>query len=155
VPNCSFEDTVACPDSYGQIDKANGWSSYGSSPDYFNSCCPWTMVHVPNNAFGFQYPANGNAYAGFIAYDELSPYSNKEFIGRALSQQLSIGQKYYVSFKLNLPKKDTASINMDDCITFACNNIGILFSTVSYDTIHPAPVNNFAPFLPIQLLLTH
>src|SRR4051812_43656962 len=72
VPNSSFEDTVACPNSISQIDRATGWSSYRQSPDYFNSCAYITYPNAsePSNIWGYQYSRTGNAYAGFIAYQK-------------------------------------------------------------------------------------
>lgn len=144
VPNPSFEDTIQCPGiGEGYINYASGWKSYGSSPDYFNNCnhANWG---VPNNVFGYQTASTGNAYAGFIAYDKSIPHTDKEFIGRQLSQSLIIGQKYFVSFKLNLPKKDTSNINNYDCAVFACNKLGVLFTNAVYDEFNPPVDNNFA-----------
>lgn len=144
VPNPSFEDTVACPGTAeGYINYAIGWNSYGVSPDYFNNC-NFAYWGVPSNVFGYQNASTGNAYAGIIAYDKGVPHTDKEFIGRQLSQSLIIGQKYFVSFKVNLPKKDTSTTNQIDCAVFACNKLGILFTNTVYDEFNPPSDNNFA-----------
>jgi hypothetical protein len=54
VPNPSFEDTVACPTTANQVDRAVGWYPSRNSPDYFNGC-DWIngLMGVPNNAVGF------------------------------------------------------------------------------------------------------
>src|SRR5690606_32613561 len=83
VPNWSFEDTVACPTSLTQIDKAIGWSSYRQSPDYFNSCAPVNYpqnVSVPTNQWGDQFAKTGNAYAGFVTFT-LGASNSREYIG--------------------------------------------------------------------------
>lgn len=58
----------------------------------------------------------------------------------ALSSSLSIGTKYYVSFKVSLCAIDSAL-----GYTYATNKLGISFSTISYNAYtNPAPIVNFA-----------
>ena len=142
VPNPSFEEFTLCPDGEN-INNSNGWSTYGSSPEYFNSCAinKW---NVPNNYIGYQKASTGNAYVGIIAYDKSVPHTDKEYFGRQLSQNLTIGKKYYVSFKVNLPKKDPSKINKNDCVVFACNKLGVLFTNTMYGEFNPPSENNFA-----------
>lgn len=125
VPNPGFEQYTSCPDDLCQIHRATGWNAWGYSPDYFNSCAIWPIISVPYNTFGFQYPATGNGYAGFYAYDSLNvPACGlcREYIGTQLISPLVIGQSYYVKFKVSLA----------DLSTYAVNNIGILLLTTSY-----------------------
>lgn len=131
VPNPSFEDTVACPISVDQVSDAIGWSSYKSTPDYFNSCAA-TIATVPNNQFGYQQPYSGNAYCGFYTFNHSSFY--REIIGGQLSSSLIIGQKYFVSFQVVL----TA---VGQCAT---DRIGAKFSTVPFSFSSPVPINNSA-----------
>ena len=121
VPNPSFEDTVACPFSSGDIDMSTGWTTYCGSPDFFNSCNQFDWG-VPNNIFGYQEPASGNAYAGFATFSSDLPDS-REFPVCNLTSPLSIGTKYYVSFKVSL------SLNSISLTNSASNNIGAMFST--------------------------
>ncbi len=134
VPNPSFEDYSFCPNYSGQVYKAIGWSSYGNSPDYFNLCSSSILVSVPNNSFGNQCATTGNGYCGFYSYVPFNNY--REFIGIQLTSQLCIGEKYYISFK----------INVADNFNCATNKLGVLFSTIHYNDTIIAPINNFAHF---------
>jgi len=137
VPNPSFEDTVACPFSLIQLYQAEGWTINVNSSDYFHTCAsPYSHVTVPE-AFGFQYPHTGNAYAGFSAKRRDWYWGeNREYLGRELSSQLIPGTRYYVSFYVNL-----------NYLLCGVNKIGMLFTNnfLGDTTILPAPlINNFA-----------
>lgn len=144
VPNPSFEDTIACP-SNGFITNAQDWQPYSSSPDYFNSCVPsWSIYSVPDNYFGLQSAASGQAYAGIFCYveGEIDYSVDREILGTNLITPLNIGQKYYVSFKvaLTLNTQNTGS-------SLAINKLGVLFSTVPYTNTNSStipPIQNFA-----------
>ena len=124
VPNPSFEDTVSCPFSSGEMVKATGWTSFCGTPDYFNSCNQFDWG-VPNNIFGYQQAATGDAYAGFATYSSDSPDS-REFPVCIFSVPLNIGTKYYVSFKVAL------SLNSLSLTNYASNNIGAAVTTGGY-----------------------
>ncbi len=133
VPNPSFEDTVACPDNFGQIDKAANWYSFGQTPDYLNSCGIVGGSGVPVNFGGYQVSSNGNAYIGI--YNSYPPYTlYREYAGAHLLTPLLVGTKYYLSFKINMANNSSA----------ASNNMGVLFSTVSYSTFNSVPIVNHA-----------
>jgi OOP family OmpA-OmpF porin len=133
VPNPSFEAYDTCPSNVGEVARAISWNVCGNTPDYFNTCATSTVVEVPNNAFGYQIPASGNAYCGLYTFG--SDY--REFLGARLTTPLGIGQKYFVSFKVS---------RSNDVGAFArsTNKQGALFTTVQYSQSSPAPVNNFA-----------
>jgi hypothetical protein len=130
VPNPSFEVKDSCPSGFNQIGDAVGWFIARETPDYFNTCATYPGVSIPSNNFGYQYPASGNAYAGFYAKDLNIEY--REFLGARLITPLQIGTKYFVSFKVNL--------------SWVCgvNKIGALFSTVQYSYATPALICNCA-----------
>jgi len=141
VPNCSFEDTLKCPD--GGVDgNVKDWSCFGGdSPDYFNACFNgWPGFGVPANILGFQYAATGNAYTGIVPYCGTNCVPGREWIGTQLIEPLNIGQTYYVSFKTSFAGDEYDPWE----IRYATNKLGILFSTVSYDCSVVPPVNNFA-----------
>ena len=97
VPNGSFEDTVACPWTDGQINYAVGWfKPTPASSDLIHSC----NFAVPQNFFGYQNAKTGNAYAGFYTYHPLwSPDSSyREYICVKLTDSLVAGKKYDVEF---------------------------------------------------------
>jgi hypothetical protein len=131
VPNPSFENYISCPTALNQIYTCQDWHSFGYVPDYLNVCASNPQVSVPNNYYGYQVPASGNAYAVFLNVHVPSP--TRDFIGAQLLQPLVIGQTYYVSLKISL-------------VGFSCptNKMGVLFSTLPFDSIHPPPLNNFA-----------
>jgi hypothetical protein len=138
IPNPSFEDTISCPTGDNQINKAVGWVLTRTSPDYFNSCATIASnASVPENIFGYQYAATGNAYAGFWAKESTTLY--KEHFGTQLISNLQIGMRYFVSLKVNLSPKNG---NVTDYC--AINKIGVLFSTINYGLFYPSPVNNYA-----------
>lgn len=135
VLNPSFEDTVGCPDNYSTLSDetihAKGWSSFYATPDYFNSCNANQIVGVPNNFFGHQNAASGNAYMGLYSYQyQTGVY--REIVGCKLLKPLVPGNKYYASIKVNLA----------DSSNLASNNIGLGFSTIFYDfSVNPVPIN--------------
>jgi hypothetical protein len=138
VPNPSFEDTVYCPWGTNQLDACANWLNFGNSPDYFNTCTGFGGPPLNYN-FGFQYPHSGNAMAGIVIYrNPNSPNgpNYREFIGNKLSSNLIIGSKYYFSFFTNF------SYILNTAI--ASNNIGMKFSTTTYDSCCPPPLNNFS-----------
>lgn len=129
VPNPSFENYSTCPTNSNQLNgnTGNWFANLIFTPDYFNVCHPYsnipnnTFPGVPNNFFGFQYAATGNAYAGFVAY-YYGQAETREFISTQLTSPLSIGTKYFVSFKVNM------AWQLFGDVANACNNIGIRFS---------------------------
>ncbi|MEO5571974.1 MAG: T9SS type A sorting domain-containing protein [Bacteroidia bacterium] len=137
VPNPSFESYSLCPTGADEIDKAVGWSSSRNSPDYYNACATSiSTVSIPFNIFGYQYPASGNAYAGFWAKNA---NNYREYFGVQLISNLQIGTKYYVSIKVSLSPNPVFSRYC------GVNKIGALFSTVYYNTFNnPAPLNNYS-----------
>lgn len=137
VPNPSFEDYAICPNSFSQISRATGWWSARPTADYFNICSPYyprpyTCVNVPSNSFGDRTPASGNGYAGVIGkqgHDE-----HREHIGGELISSLQVGVRYYVSFKVSAGPYDNF---YQRC---GINKLGMLFSTLKYDSISPSPI---------------
>jgi len=152
VPNPSFEDTLSCPDWPSQINRALGWTNVFSSPDYVNSCAPETStpapVSVPNNVWGNQYAATGQAYAGFGTYQE-NIVNTREIIGTTLKQALEIGETYYVSFKVSSADIQSNGVNAGG---YAVNKIGAYFSKTSFPII---PTTGGIPNTPILPNFSH
>ncbi len=118
VVNSSFEDSLYCPKTLGQIDACIGWKSAINTPDYF--CCKNPDSGVPSNDWGYQKSGSGNAYAGLIVYSSLST-DQREIIISKLSNSLIKGKKYYVSFKYNRANNTR----------YATNKLGVTFSTLN------------------------
>jgi len=137
VPNPSFENVIQCPFSFGLEAYTSDWKSARETPDYYNSCATWWGTSIPTNLYGYQQAYAGNAYIGMLTYrSDSSLYT--EAVSVQLTTPLSIGQTYYVSFRLNLTIDNFTESNT------ANNKIGIQFSTVSYSPSNPSPINNFA-----------
>ncbi len=120
VPNPSFEDTVSCPATGGQVTAlCKNWiSATSASPDYFHRCSA-VNVGVPSNFSGYQQPHSGNAYLGLVTHNSNQTYY--EYVGVNIPP-LYTGAKYEVSMWLNRSNN----------YRFATDNIGIFF----YDTIN-------------------
>jgi len=150
VPNPSFEQYNSCPNIYCGISLATGWHSAGYTPDYYNSCdSPNGQFEwgTPSNAYGYQYPASGNAYAGIETYGN---FNLREFLSAKLIAPMAIGKKYFVSFKVS---------RVDRIVSCANNKLGVLFSTVSYnlanDSCNDVPglmPHNFAHVYSTQII---
>jgi len=138
VPNSSFEDSVACPDQIGQVDLAVGWVNWGVTPDYFNACANSSapLYGVPVNWRGFQQAHFGQAYMGLFTFADLIQ-NYREYIGRALSSPLVIGQTYFVSLWVCRAEQLLCS--------HASDKIGVRFTTVAnYSIVNPDTALNNA-----------
>ncbi len=145
ILNPNFEQCSQCPDAVGQINRCINWHNAGdstnqtlSSPDYFNTCSPNAGYRPPYGGYGYQETHSGNAYALVNTWLPLHPLV-REFIQGTLSQALSIGQTYYVSFYANLPFGFSNSI-----VSVATNHLGALFTTFPFVNQHYATIINFA-----------
>ncbi len=137
VPNPSFEDTVYCPLNLDDIGACISWSSFGNSPDYYNSCAQ-PGVSVPFTSFGYQHAQTGVAFVGlatFVKYNFNAGPNYREVIGSNLINPLQIGTKYYISFFAVLAESFTG---------FASNNLGLRFFTTAFSLSNSAPIDNFA-----------
>jgi len=133
VSNPSFEDTVACPTTLTQIDCAPS-----------NIIAP---VSVPHNIWGDQLAHTGNAYVGFATYSA-GATNSREYIATQLIQPLAIGQKYFLSFYVS----SAFGYIQSGYPGMATNNIGALFSTVSYSPNNPQFANNFAHIVDTNII---
>lgn len=140
VLNPSFEDTVVCPYSTGNINNAVGWHSSRNTPDYYNSCANInaSLIGVPTNFAGSQYAFDGNAYVGLGVFRKSIP-NLRECISSQLSGPLTIGTKYYVSGYVS--RADT--IEGEDWAG-SVNKFGFKFTTTARTTSQPISINNFS-----------
>jgi hypothetical protein len=143
VPNFSFEIYDTCPNMQDQIHFATGWSKFSNwntTPDYYNACAPANGFGVPKSLSCYQPERRGCAgYAGIVTFAATTS-NYREQIGIPLTLPLIIGQKYFVSFYAVLGQVYLGG----NYYSMPSNNIGILFSTVQYNSISPAPINNYA-----------
>lgn len=115
VRNPSFEDFNSCPKELDNIERdVPYWSRpTGGTTDYFNKCSP--NLGVPTNFNGSQATQYGGGYAGLYLS---APNDYREYIQGELSQPLTKGRKYEISFYLSLAEKSQQAIR----------DIGILFT---------------------------
>ncbi len=114
VPNHSFEENIDCPNNEGLLPLATPWfSPNAGSPDYFHLCGSGD-AEVPTNAFGTQFPNNGEAYAGFYAYQA---DGKREYASVALDPPMEAGKQYCVSMHLSFSGSNGA-----------VNELGALFT---------------------------
>ncbi len=124
VPNPSFEEYIDCPYSTAEFEtQVISWYSFNGTPDYYNVCSNQIdgFVGVPQNAAGWQYAQEGNAYAGILTYTH-STVNEREFIACSLIEPLVPGQQYYVNFYVNSYNGGELSLFLG-----ATNRIGLKF----------------------------
>jgi hypothetical protein len=142
VPNPSFEDYSSCPTGQDQIGLAEGWfkcSKSASTPDYYNVCAPSSGFGIPSSVAAYQEENRScGAYAGLLTWENVA--NGREHIGIELSQQLTIGQRYYLSFLTVMGEDKVGALQFG----MPSNNIGMRLTTVEYDGSNPAPIDNFA-----------
>jgi hypothetical protein len=143
VPNPSFEDTVACPQTLSHSSYATGWSSFRATPDFFHSCSAASSfpgAGVPVNRLGYQYARTGEGYGGFYAFQTLGTY--REMLGIQLSFPLVVGQQYFVKLYFN------RAVNLDSTVLtgLSCNKLGIRLSTTAFSSLNPAPYDGSSQF---------
>ena len=129
VPNPSFEDTLYCPVSFGDLYSIKYWHKpTQGSADYFN-ICNVSDVEMPNNGFGYQNARTGNGYSGVAnVFDSITANNYREYIQVKLTDSLILNKKYIVSF----------FINKSDSTPIAITNMGAYISKTpvggSFDT---------------------
>jgi gliding motility-associated-like protein len=144
VYNGDFEIFDTCPTitSYPgnyQIRHCLGWyePSY-ATPDYYNTCAP-SIVSVPKNNFGFQYPSSGNAYCGILIQFCSQPSCNGwwvEYIQSKLNSPLVSGTNYEFSYKI---------VGSDLGFDYYFWKLGAFFSQSMIANTTAKPFTNIAP----------
>jgi len=126
VPNASFEEHLNCPVQPGFTanSKPLHWEKWLWSPEYFHACAGTlgtgdSLISVPMNGMGFQYPLDGDAYVGMATYKE----DFREYVGCELLEPLVVGQTYHLSFHTNMATGGTYWNPK-----WASNNVGMLFT---------------------------
>jgi hypothetical protein len=139
VPNHSFEEYDTCRvvnDVYYPDTGPLGWFSASGTPDHFLSCLPYGSFNgVPLNAWSFQYPQDGECYAGMITYREFPEV--REYFMVQLLEPLEVGPLYHASFYAS----GGWGGNTNPQFWLATNGIGVIFSTQprQWDLGDPVP----------------
>lgn len=100
VPNPSFEEYLECPYSTAEFHtQVVDWYSWQETPDYFHTCSNDFIgsAGVPGNAWGWQWPITGEAYAALATFAH-HVLDIREYIAAPLIEPLVLGQEYYISF---------------------------------------------------------
>ena len=123
VPNGSFTVVAPCPsgldNGIGSIERAAPWERAGQSPDLFHSCSTEVSSDVPHNALGHQMPVDdlpAQTVTVFGGYAGLSVWHSacdacREYMQVPLTQSLSAGARYRVSFQVS--RAETAPYAID------------------------------------------
>jgi gliding motility-associated-like protein len=123
ISNGSFESHFTCPNSTGQVSLAAPWSNlagHEGSADYFHQCATISELSVPQNKWGFEEAATGNAYVGLsLIYSNLNDF--REYIATPLNAPMAAGVSHSVSFKYALA----------DSSSWTTRNLGLYFSKTS------------------------
>src|SRR5689334_18096350 len=108
LPNGSFEDTVSCPNSTGDIQESLYWirATAGTS-EYFHPCSGATGV--PDNPYGNQLPQNGIAYAGLYLG---STNNNREYIESPFTDTLTADSCYHFEMYVSLANTNYTTDNI-------------------------------------------
>jgi hypothetical protein len=137
VPNPGFEDTLRCATQINQFQGyVKNWM--GVNNDYFNDSCDVPNLGVPANLWGYQYTHSGLAMAGTttIYLDSFaSTYNAREYIYAQLTDTLTGGKKYFVSFYV-----DGANNTV-----YTCNDFGASF------TVNPLSLNHLVQHIVPQI----
>jgi len=139
VPNASFENFSSCPSDQGQIIRAVPWYSptyylTESMSDLLNECSPpypTSLVNIPINIWGYQYPRTGNGYAGIYVFADYE--KGREYISVKLDSALIAGKTYCVGYYASLANKGYPY--------FAIDRMGAYFSNtaISLNTYYIIP----------------
>lgn len=139
VPNPSFEEYLECPKGTAGLDpNLVNWYSWQESPDFFHVCNNEGLgtAGVPQNAWGYQWPITGEGYAGIYTFVDFAS-DVREYMAAPLTEQLIIGQSYYLLFHVSLC--DSSELITRKCAT---NNLGMRFFKDPTYSYFP-PVNAF------------
>lgn len=145
VPNFGFDIHNTCPTTEDQAQYATGWfkiSEVSTTPDYYSACAPTSGYGVPKSNGQYQQDSRAcGAYMGLLTKYLPQSFPNyREQVSIQLTQPLVIGQKYYLSFLTVMAGQYDGTNYYDN----PSNNMGMRFSTISYSSSNPAPIENFA-----------
>ena len=142
VPNPSFEEYTNCPNSGNRVVYLKDWDLDFNTSDFYHECST-ISYSIPNNVYGNQCASTGNAYSGLYPYTFVLQADRREYIGGKLSDTLTIGIKYYVTFKVSLAEISPCSIN-NFGMKFLTENLIDSNAYTPYILLPPVYVDNIA-----------
>lgn len=118
VPNGSFEKFEGSLRRDGQFDLTTDWSSATDEiPGLFATNIKSRYVAVPENMYGKEDPADGENYAGIVAYSYRGKRA-RSYMTVQLKKKLKEKTLYCVRFKASLAERSR----------YASNNLGVVIS---------------------------
>lgn len=137
IPNASFEDYSCCPQSYSELNCADGWTqATPATSDYFQSGCPggffpsWITTPLPGGGTGCVGGYQTNGY--------------QEYVGACLSGVLEAGTSYTLQFSMSAYLADNFALQTTIPINFGATDVVIMGSTScgNWPTSIDCPLND-------------
>lgn len=137
IPDSSFETNKFIPLNFSQINASYSWSkpSIGTS-DLFCKCGKkqrkYSLVSIPSNPMGNQFPHSGSCYAGLFAF---SHGMYREYLQTPLNKSLEKNKSY--QFKMYVSLADYSRATVDQLgVCFLANKANYKSSDV-IDNLNP------------------
>lgn len=137
IPDSSFEVNRFVPLNFSEINASHSWNkpSLGTS-DLFCKCGKkqkkYSLVNVPENPMGIQYPHSGSCYAGLFAF---SHGEYREYLQTPLKKVLDKNKNYQIKMYISLSDYSRAAIDQLG-ICFLNNEVSYKSSNV-IDNLKP------------------
>ena len=148
VHNPGFEQYNICPTGISQFDLTHlvDWDKgTNGSSDFMNTCAPQaTQAGIPTNYFGYQWPYEGNSYAGVHTYYQgIGVY--REYLKGTLDP-LVVGVTYNVSIRVC--RTEAFRVATDGMgVFFYINNVAVNLVTTS--VLNLVPQVDYSSYGPI------
>lgn len=131
VLNPSFEIHDTCPNAISEIRYAKYWNALDTNlytqvndslwysalgaAEYYHACAPWwSGVSVPQTTYYYHYARSGDGMSGFYTYLYAAfqgPAYRRDYVHGHLTQSLTPGQSYCVSFYVASPSLNVFAVN--------------------------------------------
>ena len=152
VPNHSFEERDTCRemnDVYYPDNGPIGWFSASGTPDHFMGCLPSGSFNAAPLSYSvFQYPHDGENYAGVLTYREFPEV--REYFMVELLQPLVVGVHYFASFYAS-----PGFGGPQPQVWLATSGIGMVFTTQprqwELNDTYPAPLDYAQVYSPTMI----
>lgn len=132
VPNASFEEYEGSLRRKEQFDLTKEWiNPTDVVADLYASGIKSRYVTIPDNMYGTEMPADGEAYAGIVTYSYRSKMS-RSYLSVQLSEKLKEKTLYCVRFKASLAERSR----------YAANNLGVLIDKNKPNSKGTASITN-------------
>ncbi len=137
ITNGSFETFHQLPTSLGGWNAVEHWNNCGSNsahPDYYHLQGN-SVIDLPETPTAIVSPSHGSAIMG-LAISGNNNTEKREYLSTQLASPLTIGQKYYLSYRIT-----NGEITSSSLAGLAVNHIGILLSTTAQQQTGNSPIS--------------